>query len=326
MNISVIIPVYNVEHFVERCITSIMNQTYTDGVECIIINDCTPDRSMEIVERLVSQYDGPIQFRLLYHENNRGIAAVRNTGLDAATGDYTIYIDSDDYCEPDMLEKMYAKAIEEDADIVGTDFWIEYKGQRIYKTNDIPADRNNRLKAVLLNKLYPSIWSKLIRRRLYTDNQIRYVDGLNYGEDLFIVYLLFYYAQQIVCLHLAFLHYVKYNSDSYTSSLSLNSLNNIADGDRYMLDFFHSVGLDRALNDELIHRRVINHMTILWYTDGPLQKELNAHYRNIPYFKSVKVLFSNQKLSLYWKIGYSFAFTGVLPVYNFMKIIRNYLK
>lgn len=105
MNISVIVPVYNVEKYIERCITSIINQTFTEGVECIVINDCTPDKSMEIVERLVSKYDGSIQFKLIYHEKNKGIAAVRNTGLDTATGDYTIYIDSDDYCELDMLEK-----------------------------------------------------------------------------------------------------------------------------------------------------------------------------------------------------------------------------
>lgn len=122
MNISVIIPVYNVEKYVERCILSIMSQTYTESVECIVVNDCTPDNSMKIVEKMVSDYKGQIQFKLLYHEHNRGVAAVRNTGLDAASGDYIIQIDSDDYCEPDMLEKMYAKAVEEDADIVVADY------------------------------------------------------------------------------------------------------------------------------------------------------------------------------------------------------------
>ena len=107
MNISVIIPVYNVEKFVERCVRSIMNQTYTEGVECIIVNDCTPDDSMKIVEKLVKDYTGTICFKLLNHKQNYGLAAVRNTGMNAATGEYIIHIDSDDYCEPDMLEKMY---------------------------------------------------------------------------------------------------------------------------------------------------------------------------------------------------------------------------
>ena len=123
MNISVIIPIYNVEKYVERCILSIMNQTYTESVECIVVNDCTPDNSMKIVERLVADYKGTIQFKLFHHEHNKGIAAVRNTGLYAASGDYILYIDSDDYCEPDMLEKMYAKAMEGNADVVIADYW-----------------------------------------------------------------------------------------------------------------------------------------------------------------------------------------------------------
>lgn len=131
MNISVIIPIYNVEKFVERCILSIINQTYTKEVECIIVNDCTPDSSMKIVERLVADYKGQIRFKLLNHERNKGIAAVRNTGLNAASGDYIIYIDSDDYCEQDMLEKMYTKAVEEDADVIVADFWDTYPDKEI---------------------------------------------------------------------------------------------------------------------------------------------------------------------------------------------------
>ena len=299
MNISVIIPVYNVEHFVERCITSIMNQTYTDGVECIIINDCTPDRSMEIVERLVSQYDGPIQFRLLYHENNRGIAAVRNTGLDAATGDYTIYIDSDDYCEPDMLEKMYAKAIEEDADIVVASFWIEYKDRQVYVMNNVLSDRNRRLKESLLGKYNMSMWNKLIRRNLYIDNQVKYINGVDFAEDSIITYRLFYYAQRVVWLSSAFVHYIKYRSDSYTLSLSLDSLRHILDGEEYVNDFFCLVKLDKELENELIYRRIDTRMYLLLHTDGVLQEEWNALYRDIPNKKALKALFAHENLNLY---------------------------
>lgn len=141
MNVSVIIPIYNVEKYAERCILSIMNQSYTEDVECIVVNDCTPDNSMKIVERLVADYKGPIQFKLLYHEHNKGLAAVRNTGLYAASGNYIIHIDSDDYCEPDMLEKMYAKAVEEDADVVVADYWETYLDKEIYKAQMLPEKR-----------------------------------------------------------------------------------------------------------------------------------------------------------------------------------------
>ena len=118
--ISVLIPVYNVEKYVERCITSVLNQTMQEGVEVIIVNDCTPDRSMEIIRETLCVHlkKNGMTVRIVEHKINRGSAAVRNTAMDYATGDYIIHIDSDDYVEPDLLEKMYSKAVERGSDIV----------------------------------------------------------------------------------------------------------------------------------------------------------------------------------------------------------------
>ena len=87
MNVSIIIPVYNVSLYIERCIKSVMNQTYQD-IECILVNDASPDNSITIAERLIADYDGSIQFRILNHEHNKGQSAARNTGIKAASGDY----------------------------------------------------------------------------------------------------------------------------------------------------------------------------------------------------------------------------------------------
>lgn len=104
MKISVVVPLYNVGSYVLRCLNSIINQTLVEEVECIIVNDCSTDKSLEIVNLRLSNYVGPISFHILHHEKNRGLAAARNTGLQAATGEYIIFIDSDDYCELTMLE------------------------------------------------------------------------------------------------------------------------------------------------------------------------------------------------------------------------------
>lgn len=103
-SISIIIPVYNVGPYVEDCLRSVMRQTYTGPMECIIVDDCGTDNSMEIVERLVSEYDGPIDFKVLHHTHNRGVSAARNTGMDAAIGDYLLFVDSDDMLTEDCLE------------------------------------------------------------------------------------------------------------------------------------------------------------------------------------------------------------------------------
>ena len=126
--ISVLIPVYNVEKYVKRCLSSVLNQTMQEGVEVIIVNDCTPDHSIEVIFETLRAYSGnekgeKMLVRVVNHDTNRGQAAVRNTAMNYATGDYVIHVDSDDWIEPDMLEEMYRKAISTDADVVISDYW-----------------------------------------------------------------------------------------------------------------------------------------------------------------------------------------------------------
>ena len=100
--VSIIIPVYKVEPYIERCVQSVMAQTYTD-IECILVDDCSPDQSIAICERMLIEYHGPITFQILHHEQNRGLSAARNTGTNAANSDYIFYLDSDDEITHDCI-------------------------------------------------------------------------------------------------------------------------------------------------------------------------------------------------------------------------------
>ena len=82
MKVSIIIPVYNVSAYIERCVKSVMSQTYSGDIECILVNDATPDDSIAIAEHLIADYNGPFQFLILSHDHNRGQSAARNTGID----------------------------------------------------------------------------------------------------------------------------------------------------------------------------------------------------------------------------------------------------
>lgn len=106
MRVSVIIPVYNVEPYIAACIQTVMRQTYQGELECILVDDCGTDNSMEIAEKLISDYQGPIEFRILHHEHNRGLSAARNTGTAASKGDYIYFLDSDDEISPNCIELM----------------------------------------------------------------------------------------------------------------------------------------------------------------------------------------------------------------------------
>ena len=103
MRISIIIPVYNVELYVEECLQSVANQTMTEGIECIIVDDRGQDNSAAIAKQYIDSYKGDIRFTFIQREKNGGLSAARNTGIEAATGEYVYFLDSDDYLVPSEI-------------------------------------------------------------------------------------------------------------------------------------------------------------------------------------------------------------------------------
>ena len=106
VRVSIIIPVYNVEAYIIECLESVARQTYQGEMECLIVDDCGIDNSIAKSENYISRYDGDIEFRILHHDHNRGLSAARNTGMEAATGDYIYFLDSDDTILPETIDEM----------------------------------------------------------------------------------------------------------------------------------------------------------------------------------------------------------------------------
>ena len=104
IKISIVIPIYNVAPYVEECIQSVMNQTWKGKLECILVDDCGTDDSMKVATEKLKEYEGNIDFRVIRHERNRGLSAARNSGIDAVTGDYVYFLDSDDEITPDCID------------------------------------------------------------------------------------------------------------------------------------------------------------------------------------------------------------------------------
>ena len=117
MKVSIIVPVYNVAKYIERCLLSVLNQTWPD-LEVILVNDCTPDNSMEIVRRVVASHPRGAVVRCLEHEENRGLSAARNTGILASVGDYLYFLDSDDYISANAIELLADAAVQKRPDFV----------------------------------------------------------------------------------------------------------------------------------------------------------------------------------------------------------------
>ena len=249
MKVSVIIPVYRVEKFIEKCAASLFSQTL-DDVEFIFVDDASPDNSMAVLEKCIQQYpQRKAQIRMLVHKENKGLPAARNTGLAVASGEYVFHCDSDDFVEPDMLETLYDEAKKKDADIVWCDWYLSFEHNERYMSQPDYATPMEALKAMLAGLMKFNVWNKLVRRRLYVDNQISFPAGYAMGEDMTMM-LLFAVAGRVAYIPQAFYHYVKLNTEAYSQNFSLNHLESVKHNIRTVELFLHS-RLGNALDLEI---------------------------------------------------------------------------
>lgn len=230
--VSIIIPIYKVESFIGRCARSLMEQTLTN-VEYIFVDDASPDGSIGVLRQVLADYpERSSHVRILTHSENKGLPAARNTGLAVAQGEYIFHCDSDDFVEPDMLEQLYHKATETDADIVWCDWWLSFaKNERYMKQPAYPT-AIEALKGMLSGVMKFNVWNKLIRRSLYEKNGITFPAGYGMGEDMTIIRL-FARASKVAYLPKAFYHYVQLNMGAFSKTYS----------NRHLEELKHNVSL-----------------------------------------------------------------------------------
>lgn len=219
MNVSVIIPIYNVERFIGHCAESLFRQTLQE-VEFIFVNDASPDNSIDILREVIAKFPKRIpQAKILTHAHNKGLPSARNTGLQAATGKYVFHCDSDDFVEPDMLEQLYNKAEKEQADIVWCDWYLTFKKNERYMKQPSFSTWEEAIKGVLTGKMKYNVWNKLAKRELYINNGIVFPDGHGMGEDMTMIRLMAC-AKKVAYVPKAFYHYIKINAGAFTNQYS----------------------------------------------------------------------------------------------------------
>lgn len=215
MRISILVPIYNVECYIERCARSLFEQTFLD-IEYIFVDDCSTDNSMAHLSRVIDDYPHKkAHITIIKHEKNRGLSATRNTAVDNCNSDFLLHVDSDDYLELNAVEKLVEKQKDTDADIVSgqallhnvTSTFLMERPQFINK-NDFVAD-------MIKPSLHHTIWGRLIRTSLYKDNQIQAVEGVNIGEDLQVMSQLSYFAEKVESVWNVIYHYENSNPNSY---------------------------------------------------------------------------------------------------------------
>lgn len=194
--VSIIIPVYNVSDYIEGCISSVMRQTYTN-IECIIVDDATPDDSIKKCEQIIAAYQGPIRFFILQHEKNKGLSAARNTGTNVTKGDYIFFLDSDDEITPDCIEKLTKPLMDNSSiEVVqGNYVWIKKKGKAPQPAITIPNQGGDYNTHEAARKCYFEIkmsyaWNKLISKKFLDKYQIQFKDGVMWEDHLWNLMLM----------------------------------------------------------------------------------------------------------------------------------------
>lgn len=220
MKVSILVPVYGVEKYIEKCAVSLFEQSYED-IEYIFVNDCTPDRSIEVLRGTIARYpQRQKQVVIIDHDVNRGLGAARHTAADAATGELVMHVDSDDYLMPHAVEHLCAKMMETGADIVDGGYVTVTADRESALIPPFHGTKEKYLKLMLCqNIVFNRIWGRIYRRALFTEGGINSVEGINYGEDYVVVPRLILGAKR-ACLDEAVYAYRDDNATSYTHSIN----------------------------------------------------------------------------------------------------------
>ena len=226
--ISIIVPVYNVEPYIAECLQSVMNQTYQGPMECFMVDDCSTDRSMEIVERMIAGYEGSIEFSILHQEQNLGLSAARNTGIDVSSGDYVFFLDSDDVLSEDCIEYLISL-------IRGEDFAMIAGGTKVFyddydkSSRDVPSDvrqisgREFLFKWIDDHSSVISAWNKLYSIKYLHKFKVLF-RGISYSEDVLFNFELFC-RSSIICVS----NKITYHYRKREGSLTYNAAKNVLD-------------------------------------------------------------------------------------------------
>ncbi len=219
--VSIIMPVYNAEKTIRKSLDSVVAQTLNE-CELIIVDDGSTDSSGKICDDYAKQDSRFI----VIHKNNAGVSAARQTGLDAAKGEYVIHVDPDDWIEPEMLELLYHKAATDEADMVICDFFIDV-GDKILYSKQCPSSLMSG--TVLndmfgVNSIHGSCCNKLVKRVCINKYQAKFPEGINYCEDICFNIQLLKHDIKVTYLNKALYHYVQHEK-SITNKYTLDTLN-----------------------------------------------------------------------------------------------------
>lgn len=296
--VSILIPVYKAEKYISQCMESVLGQTYKN-LEIIIVDDASPDNSIAIAESLIQKTDNKFDVKILHNEKNKGIADTRNMLLDNATGDYILFVDSDDYIEIDAIDSLVNIANKTDCDIVRCGYF-EVKNHQVRTVSQKPwSNKTDLLKQhISAWDSIEAMWQLLIRRRMIEEHHIRFAKGVNASEDHLMMIKLYFYANSIVESTKPIYYYRIDNEQSVTHVNPKAFHDSMYKGMDIAIEFLKDNDVYDVYRDEVLTRTFLTKQTFLLNKENRdidlyvnTHPECNSYYRRFNYNRSQKILF-----------------------------------
>ncbi len=238
--VSVIVPAYNVEDYIGKCLDSLANQTL-EQLEVIVVDDGSTDKTGSIADEYQKKY--PAIFKVI-HKKNEDVSIARNTGLEKATGEYIGFLDSDDWVNPDMYEKLYKKACENDSDIVACDTLAIYPDKKVLIESNINESSN--VEDLMINA-YAVIWNKIYKKELI--DGIKFKEKMRFCEDVQFLYMIYPKIKKISVIHENLHNYLqRVGSLTYTYNEKLYQLIESLDD---IVNYYKDKGFYQKYYDEI---------------------------------------------------------------------------
>ena len=326
IKVSIVVPVYNVEKYLQRCIDSLINQTLKD-IEIITVNDGSTDNSLNILKEY-EKNDSRIK---VINKKNTGVSDCRNIAIKEARGKYITFVDSDDWVENNTFEIMYIKAEKEKSDLVMCTYMREFKNYSKEKQIEMPKIVKKKEIINLHRQLFGpiddelgnpegldslgTVWGKLYRRDIIINNNIQFED-LNiigsYEDGLFNIYV-FHKINKALFINEPLYHYWRENSKSITSNYNPNLKNQWKNLFNHMRRFIENNGLDKSYYNALNNRICMGVLGLGLNECSPSNKSSRLkkvkNIRNIlndeDIYKSYKT-FNVDRFPIHWKLFYIF--------------------
>lgn len=312
--VTVIVPVFNAEKTLNLSLDSIKNQTYSN-IEIVFINDCSTDSSSELLYTF--QKDNPsLSIVILDHEKNMGVASARNSGLGAAKGDYIYFLDADDQLDANAISEVMKVADSADYDIIGFNWYLTFSTNERRMNQPSFTSPEEALKLMLSGAMRWNLWLFVVKRSLYERNAIRFIPGMNMGEDLMIMVKLFTYSKNVYYINEAFYHYGQSNASSLTKTYSSKHILEVTENVNEVEKFINEYNPDFVDQNYLYYLKLnIKLPLIMSNKESQYIQWLNWFPESNPYIMKNKFLPYRTRLVQWMASKQQFWF---LKVYNFV--------